>query len=204
MWTEAILLRIISRSRALCALIALIWLLPLAACGGSEPAPEVTEPPVPDITAEARDSRWTLRYDARDELLRRLGFDPGVSVELPVSLTLTVSDDGRCVFTADYSACGGPLRAALSEYLRAIQSEESGRDLSGEALAESLGGDPAEIAAALADEALPPETPQTGRLSDAGDAIVWDDGSRSALRAEAGGLRIELLLQGSVLLSPAD
>ena len=204
MWTEAILLRILPRSRALCALIALILLLPLAACGRPGPEPAATEAPGPEPAVEARDSRWTLRCDARDELLRRLGFDPGVSGELPASLTLTVSDDGRCVFTADYSACGEPLRAALTEYLRAIKSEETGRDLSGTALAEALGGDPDEIAAALVDEILPRSAPQTGRISAAGDAIDWDDGSRSALRTEAGGLWIELPLLGTVFLSPTD
>ncbi len=203
MWTEAILLRIFSRSRALCALIALLFLLPLAGCGrGDAPAAE-TPAPEP-VAREGLTGRWAASFDASAELLRRLGFNPGLSGPLSASLTLTVDGEGRCVLATDYGPCAAPLRDALYDYLCAIRAEESGRALSGVALAEALGADPNEFAGSLVDETLPPPQQRGGRLSEARDAVVWDGGEVSALRMADGGLRVSLADRGEVLFVPAD
>ena len=77
-------------------------------------------------------------------------------------------------------------------------------DLGGLALAEALGADPNDFAAALCDELLPPPFARQGRLNGERSAITWADGSFSPLREEDGALWLSLPDLGELCLRPTD
>lgn len=187
---------------ALSAALALVLLLALCACGAEEPpAEEPTPTPGPSLE---NGGVWSGYFNAGDELMRALGVDltPWLSGPLLGELRLTVDRGGSAFLSVDYDACAPALRAALEACLRELQAEESGEDLKGLALAEALGGDPAEMAAAICDELTPPYEVRSGRLNDAKTEIIWAGGAVSALREEAAGLRLSLAGLGEIALSP--
>ena len=188
---------------ALSAALAILLLAGLCACGGKEEELPPEETPVPPPRLETGGT-WAGWFDAGDELMRALGVDltPWLSGPLLGELRLTVDRGGSAFLSVDYDACAPALRAALEACLRELQAEESGEDLKGLALAEALGGDPAEMAAAICDELTPPYEVRSGRLNDAKTEIVWAGGSVSALREEAAGLRLSLAGLGEIALSP--
>ncbi len=195
------------RSRACRAAIALILLLGLAGCGpAARPAPsaETPEQSAEPVTDGSR--RWTGSLDAGEELMRALGLDlsPWLSGPLLAELRLDVDEAGRCTLSGDYSACEKDLRAALSVCMHELQEQEAGLPLNGLALAEKLGADPNDLAAALCDELLPPPFRLNGRLSDDLTQLVWDKGGSCAVVTDNGMLRFTLPGRGEAYLRPVE
>lgn len=205
MWTEAIFLRFAVRWRAVCALLLILSLLCACAAnesgGESRPAEAQTGAP-----SSVFSGRWTGLLDIGDEVSRSLGFDlsPWLSAPLLCELRLDVSPDGGCTLTRDDGACAAVLRAALALCVRELQEQESGEALSGLALADALGADPNDLAAALADELLPPPTVTAGRYDAAQDAILWDGGAVSPLSRTEDSFSLPLPELGEPVFYPAD
>lgn len=205
MWTEAIFLRVTARGRALCALLLILTLL--CACTvteiSGEPRPAETEAVTPEPVFSGR---WTGLFDIGDEVSRSLGLDlsPWLSAPLLAELRLEVSPDGGCTLTRDDRACAPVLREALVACVRELQEQESGEALAGLALAEALGADPNDLAAALADELLPPPAVTAGRYDAAQDAILWDSGAVSALARQSDAFSLPLPGLGEPVFYPVD
>lgn len=191
-------------SRVLCALLILILTLGLCACtgtgfsGAASPTEEPAETPRPVFSGS-----WTAYLDIGDEVMAALGFD--LTSELPAPLLaeyrLDVRADGACTLTRNDAACAAVLRPVLADFVRRLQAEESAEELGGLALAEALGADPNEIAAALCDELFAPPLVKSGRYDDGQKAVTWDDGSVSPLAFEgsAGNFRLD-----GLYYAPAD
>lgn len=196
------------RSRACRAVIAVFLIFSLSACAsGGGPAPAPAETPAPSAEPLPEDvRRWSGSFDPGEELAAALGFDlsPWLAAPLQASLQLALDEDGRCTLDGDYAACAPALRAALSACVRELQEQEAGASLNGLALAESLGGDPNDIAAALCDELLPQPFRMSGRFSADRTWIDWDAGGSSEVRTEDGVLCFTLPGRGEVSLRPAE
>ena len=190
-----------ARLRALCALI-LLFLFVLSACAAGKstaetPAPEENQP----------DTLSGVRFgsaDVGDELMRALGVDLSDYLAAPLEATLRLDLDeaGRCTLRCDYGSCRETLQQALLAFILELQEQEAGGSLSGLPLAEALGADPNDFAAALCDELLPPPATRAGRLSGDGSAVTWSDGTVSPLRAADGVLWLSLPDWGDVSFQP--
>ena len=190
--------------RALCALMMLFLLAGLCACSMTE-IPSETAAPTDESGRDPYSGAWIGNFEVGDELMQGLGFDLRERLAWPLEaeLRLELEADGRCRLLCDYAPCRGLLEPAIAEAVRELQEQESGESLSGLALAEALGADPYDFAAALCDELLPPTTSRSGRLNGDKTQITWADGSVSPLRAEDGALWLFLPEHGEVRLRPA-
>ncbi len=211
MWTEAIFLRFCKLRRPLGALMILLLLLGLCACSSAAPTPA----PAPTAAPESRPEtgpepvlpgRWTCPVDIGGEVSAALGFDlrPWLSAPLLAELRLEIGAEGGCTLTRDDRACAEELREALAACLRELQEQENGQALGGLALAEALGADPNEFAAALCDELLPAPTVTAGRYDAEHGEIRWNGGAVSAVIREDSALRIAVPDGEALLFSPAD
>ncbi len=183
-----------SRNRALCALI-LILSLALAACTVTEISPE-TAPPETKAPRDGLGGLWTAPFEAGGELMRALGFDlaPWLSEPLRGELRLSLNADGSCTLTRDYAPCAAVLRPALAACARELQQSESEERLSGLRLAQALGADPNDFAAALCDELLPPAETRQGRWSESPAELRWSGGGLSSFSLTADGLLLDGIL----------
>ncbi|MGX8692367.1 MAG: hypothetical protein ACSW8E_01235 [Clostridia bacterium] len=200
-------MRSCSRSRALSALILSILLLGLCACSytviESDSAPNAAPEQSPE---PALQGRWTASVDIGGDLSSALGFDlrPWLRSPLRAELRLEIGADGACTLTRDEGVCADTLREALAACLRELQERESGESLGGLALAEALGADPQEFAAALCDELLPPPAVTAGRYDGSSGEIRWNGGAVSPVRREGEALRFAPPAFDEMLFSPAD
>ena len=211
MGMEAIFLRFSAFSRPLGALMILLLLLGLCACSAAAPdnAPSPTAAPESAAQGDADpvlQGSWTSPVDIGSEVSAALGFDvrPWLSAPLRAELRLTFSPDGACTLTRDESVCADALRGALAACLRELQEQEAGESLGGLALADLLGADPNDFAAALCDELLAPPETTGGRYDGERGEIRWNGGAVSPIAWEQGALRIETPDGESRLFSPAD
>ena len=211
MRTEAIFLRFCSRFRAFCALTLLIILLGLCACSSaassSAPAPAAEPESTPEAgPSPALQGSWTSPVDIGGEVSAALGFDlrPWLSAPLLAERRLEIGAEGGCTLTRDDRACAETLREALAACLRELQEQEDGQPLGGLALAEALGADPNEFAAALCDELLPAPTVTAGRYDADRGEIRWNGGAVSPVVREGGSLRLAAPDGEPLLFSPAD
>ena len=210
MGTEAIFLRYCCRSRAFCALILLILVFSLCACSAaapSSPAPDAAPAgTAPEDADPVLQGNWTSPVDIGGNVSAALGFDlrPWLSSPLRAQLRLTFSPDGACTLTRDESVCADALRGALAACLRELQEQEAGESLGGLALADLLGADPNDFAAALCDELLPAPTVTAGRYDADRGEIRWNGGTVSAVIREDSALRIAAPDGEALLFSPAD
>lgn len=207
MWTEAIVLRSCSRSRALGALILSILLLGLCACSHPAPAVEAAPTAAPEQAPDsALQGRWTASVDIAGEVSAALGFDlrPWLSAPLRAELRLEIGADGTCTLTRDEGVCADKLREALAACLRELQEQESGEPLGGLTLAKALGADPQDFAAALCDELLAPPAAIAGRYDKTGGELRWNGGAVSPVRREGEALRLAPPELDELLFSPAD
>lgn len=211
MGTEAIFLRFSRLSRPLGALMILLLLLGLCACSAAAPGnvPSPTAAPVEppeDGSDPAAQGNWTSPVDIGGNVSAALGFDlrPWLSSPLRAQLRLTFSPDGACTLTRDESVCADALRGALAACLRELQEQEAGESLGGLALADLLGADPNDFAAALCDELLAPPETTGGRYDAERGEIRWNGGAVSPIRWEQSAMRIETPDGESRLFSPAD
>lgn len=205
MWTEAIFLRSCSRSRALGALVLSVLLLGLCACSFTVTEIESAPSAAPELSPELPlQGRWTGSVDVGGELFAALGFDlrPWLSSPLQAELRLEIGADGACTLTRDEGACAETLRPALAACLQELQEQEDGESLSGLALAEALGADPQEFAAALCDELLAPPSVIAGRYDEDRGEIRWNGGAVSAVRREGEALRLAPPDLDELLFSP--
>lgn len=205
MWTEAIFLLTKVRFRAILALILTVLTLTLCACAAGERPAAPTPTPAPENTAPAvLHGRWTGSLDVGRELTAALGIDlsPWLDAPLLAELRFALDEEGRCTLAVDYSACEAALRPALAACVRELQEQESGEALSGLALAEALGADPNDLAAALCDELLPPTDTRSGRFFADRAEITWRDGGVSSLREEDGALWLTLPDRGEIHFVP--
>ena len=211
MWTEAIFLRFCKLRRPLGTLMILLLLLGLCACSSAAPSPA----PAPTAAPESRPEtgpepvlpgRWTCPVDIGGEVSAALGFDlrPWLSAPLLAELQLEIGAEGGCTLTRDDRACAEELREALAACLRELQEQENGQALGGLALAEALGADPNEFAAALCDELLPAPTVTAGCYNAEHGEIRWNGGAVSAVIREDSALRIAVPDGEALLFSPAD
>ena len=190
-----------ARLRALCALILLI-LLALSACAAGK---STAETPAPEESpSDTLSGVQVGSADVGNELMRALGVDLSdyLAAPLEASLRLDLDEAGRCTLRCDYGSCREALQQALLAFVLDLQEQEAGEALSGLPLAEALGADPNDFAAALCDELLPPPATRAGRLSGDGSAVTWSDGSVSPLRAAEGALWLSLPGWGEVSFRP--
>lgn len=210
MGTEAIFLRYCCRSRAFCALILLILVFSLCACSAdapSSPAPDAAPTgTAPEDADPVFQGNWTSPVDIGGEVSAALGFDlrPWLSSPLRAQLRLTFSPDGSCMLTRDEGVCADALRGALAACLRELQEQEAGESLGGLALADLLGADPNDCAAALCDELLAPPETTGGRYDAERGEIRWNGGAVSPIAWEQGALQLQTPDGESRLFSPAD
>ena len=199
-----------SRSRALCAVILFLFLFSLCACTAAapsaSPAPSAPTAAPEEAPIPALSGRWTGSLDIGSEVSAALGFDltPWLEQPLTAVLRLEILSDGVCTLTRDDAACAPALRAALAACVRSLQEQEDGEELSGLALAEALGADPNDFAAALCDELLSAASVTSGRYVADRSEIVWRNGSIWPLAPENGALRVALPDTDELLFSPAD
>ena len=200
-------MRFDSRRRALCALILLIILCGLCACSVTVTEIESAPSAAPEQTPEpGLRGRWSGAVDIGDGLSAALGLDlrPWLSAPLQAELRLVIGEDGACTLTRDESFCAAPLREALAACVRELQEQESGESLGGLALAEALGADPNDFAAALCDELLAPPSVLRGHYDDAAGEIRWNGGAVSTVVREGGALLLTPPGAEETLFSPAD
>lgn len=211
MRTEATFLRFSEFYRPLGVLMILLLLLGLCACSAAAPDGAASPTAAPAESPEegsdpAAQGSWTCPVDIGGEVSAALGFDlrPWLSAPLRAELRLTFSPDGACTLTRDEGVCADALREALAACLRELQEQEAGESLGGLTLADLLGADPNDCAAALCDELLAPPETTGGRYDAEGGEIRWNGGFVSPLRWEQGALRIETPDGESRLFSPAN
>ena len=191
--------------RAFCALILAVLSLALCACAADEIPAAVSPVPTPESSAPTvLHGSWTGSCDVGAELMPALGIDlsPWLSEPLLATLRFELDEDGACALFLDYGSCEAALRQAIEACVRELQEQEAGEPLGGLALAEALGADPNDLAAALCGELLPPGRARSGRFSADRAEIVWQDGSVSALREEAGALWLTLPPWGEICFAP--
>ncbi len=200
-------MRFSSLCRAFGAWMILLMLLGLCACSAPSPAPTPAPTAAPEETpTPALSGRWTSSLDIGEELSAALGFDltPWLEAPLTAELRLEIRPDGTSTLTRDDASCAPALRAALAACVSEMQAQEDGEALSGLALAEALGADPNDFAAAICDELLLLPVVTAGRYDDAHGEILWNDGAVWPLVLGDGALRVALPDSGELLFSPAD
>ena len=191
--------------------LVILLLLGLCACSSAAPSPSPVPAAAPESTPEAGpgpalQGSWTSPVDIGGEVSAALGFDlsPWLSAPLLAELRLEIGREGGCSLTRDDRACGAALRESLAACLRDLQEQEAGMSLGGLALAEALGADPQDFAAALCDELLAAPTVTAGRYDAGRGEIRWNGGAVSRVLREGNMLRLAPPDSDELLFSPAD
>ena len=211
MRTEAIFLRFCKLCRPLGVLMILLFHLGLCACSSAARSPSSVPTAAPDRPPESGPDpilrgSWICPVDIGGEVSAALGFDlsPWLSAPLQAELRLEISAEGGCTLTRDDGVCAAALRDALASCLRELQEQEAGSSLGGLALAEALGADPQDFAAALCDELLSPPAVTAGRYDAERGEIRWNGGAVSPILREDDSLRLAPPDSDELLFSPAD
>ena len=174
---------------------ALALLLLLSACSPIyRQTPAAEQAAATSTPGETPFGVWAGRVDCAPGLIADFPAAlPDRSGPFEAAVSLRIGEDGACFLTVDYAPCASPLQTAIAGLLREL--ERTGEELPGEAAA---------LAAAMADELLPPTLRLEGRLTAEQTAVRWQNGESSTVLLDGGRLRFALPELGQLNLAPGE